>query len=152
MYGGCLLCPIYPLLPITKARKQVIKTLEETNLTALKVSIVWVLNSVKRPQGKSRPYHHTHKQHKTTTTTTITTSLHHLLVGPPARTMIRSKYVPPGGIPMQDPFGRVSSVKSGRSSHVSFELKTYTKNCKGMLLKASVSVGLAKSSIMAATP
>ena len=137
--------------------------MEERNLTALKVYTARVLNSwiffsVKRPQGKVRLYQHTYTHthttptHKTTTTTTITTSLRHLFDGPPARTMIRSKYVPPGGMPIQDPFGRVSSVKSGLSSHASFELKTYTKNCRGMLLKASVSVGLAKSSIMAATP
>ena len=139
--------------------------MEERNLTALKVCTARVLNSwiffsVKRPQGKVRLYQHTythtptptHKTTTTTTTTTITTSLRHLFDGPPARTMIRSKYVPPGGMPIQDPFGRVSSVKSGLSSHASFELKTYTKNCRGMLLKASVSVGLAKSSIMAATP
>ena len=72
--------------------------------------------------------------------------------GPPARTIIRSKYVPPGGMPIQDPLARVSAVKSGRTLHASFELKTYTKNCKGTLLKASESVGLAKSSIIAATP
>ena len=132
--------------------------MEERNLTALKVCTARVLNSwiffsVKRPQGKVRLYQHTYTPtHKTTTTTTMTKSLRHLFDGPPARTMIRSKYVPPGGMPIQDPFGRVSSVKSGLSSHASFELKTYTKNCRGMLLKASVSVGLAKSSIMAATP
>lgn len=67
----------------------------------------------------------------------------YLFDGPPARTMILSMYVPPGGMPMQDPFARVSSVKSGRSSHASFELKTYTKNCSGILLKGCVSVGLA---------
>ena len=76
----------------------------------------------------------------------------YLFDGPPARTMIRSKYVPPGGMPIQDSFARVSSVNSGRSSHASFERKTYTKNCSGMLLIAFVSVGLAKSSIIAATP
>ena len=110
--------------------------------------IVGFIFSVKRPQGKGRLYPHTKQQEQQH----ITRSLRHLFDGPPARTMIRSKYVPPGGMPMQDPFGRVSSVKSGRSSHASFELKTYTKNCSGILLKASVSVGLAKSSIMAATP
>ena len=138
--------------------------MEERNLTALKVCTARVLNSwifffsVKRPQGKVRLYQHTyththtHPHTPTHKTTTITTCLRHLFDGPPARTMIRSKYVPPGGMPIQDPSGRVSSVKSGLSSHASFELKTYTKNCRGMLLKASVSVGLAKSSIMAATP
>ena len=65
--------------------------------------------------------------------------------------MMRSKYVPPGGIPMHDPLARVSSVNSGRSSHASFESETYTKNCDGMLLNASVAVGVAKSSIIAAT-
>ena len=67
--------------------------------------------------------------------------------------MIRSKYVPLEGIPMQDPLARVSAVNSGRSSHVSLELelKTCSKNCNGMLLKACEEVGVAKSSIITAT-
>ena len=55
------------------------------------------------------------------------------------------------GTPIHEPSTLVGSTNSGLLAHSALELNTRTRNCRGTLLRGTVSLGEAKSSICKAT-